>query len=702
MSTSSAGTNVPPDNDSMLTKPVQFLKGVGPQRAELLQRLGLRVAMDLLFYFPRDYRDMSELRTIDELEENSSVSVCGHVEEVELRNTGPGRSVLVILVRQDDQYLRAVWFNQPFMRDRLRQGQRVLLSGEPRWKGGRWELAHPRVESLADDQEEPTGQILPIYPSTDGLSQFHLRRIVQQVVEECVSEVEEVFPPSYLNRHALQPLREALPQIHFPDSQDSLEKARRRFIYQELLVLQLAVALRRLRLTAHHRAAELPVSAQIDARIRRLLPFELTTGQDQAIQDISSDLARPTPMNRLLQGDVGSGKTVVAVYTMLVAVAHGNQAVLMAPTEVLARQHYHTLVQLLRTSQVRLGLLTGSLSDPQRKDVLQRIENGTLDVVVGTQALLHVPTTFSKLGLVIIDEQHKFGVQQRAGLRQSNSMPHYLVMTATPIPRTISMTVFGDLDVTSLRESPPGRQPVQTYLGQAEQREQWWDFFRRKLREGRQGYVIVPRVDASSESDLKSVEEAFEELANGELEAFRVNLVHGRLSSEEKTLAMTEFGRGETQVLVATSVVEVGVDVPNASVMTIENGDRFGLAQLHQLRGRISRGSHPGYLCVFSSAGSAEGHERLEAFVSNDDGFELAEIDFRLRGPGDLFSSRQHGLPPFHIADLLRDKAVLHEARRDAQELMAEDPELLADQHARLRRMVLGRYGQALDLSDVG
>lgn len=685
-----------------LTKPVQFLQGVGPQRAAMLHRLGLRVARDVLFHFPRDYQDMSELCTVDQLEENSPASVCGYVQEIELRSTGPARSVLCVLIRQDQHYLRAIWFNQPFMKERFSRGQRVILSGKGRFKGGQWELTHPDVEVLAENQEVTAGRILPIYPTTEGLSQYQIRRIIEHLLATCLEEIEEVFPRQYLTSHLIQPLREALPQIHFPADRKSLERARRRFVYQELFILQLALTLRRYRLKTQNQAAELSVTARVDARIRRLLPFELTASQNEAIQEITVDMAQSVPMNRLLQGDVGSGKTVVAVYAMLVAVSHGQQAILMAPTEVLAQQHHQTLKRLLQNSRVRLELLTGSLAEKDRDHLKQRAIAGELDVVVGTQALLHGGIEFPDLGLVVIDEQHKFGVQQRAGLRRTGLAPHYLVMTATPIPRTISMTLFGDLDVTSLRNSPPGRLPVQTYWGQPGQRSKWWKFFRRKLREGRQGYVIVPRVETAESSVTKSIDEAFEELANGELEAFRVNLVHGRLSSQEKVTAMSEFRRGKTQVLVATSVVEVGVDVPNATVMTIEDGDRFGLAQLHQLRGRVSRGTYPGYLCVFADPRRDEARQRLEAFVASQDGFELAETDFRLRGPGDLFSSRQHGLPPLRVADLIRDQGVLDEARRDAQQLMDADRDLEDAQHARLRRMVLARYGRALDLSDVG
>jgi ATP-dependent DNA helicase RecG len=454
-------------------------------------------------------------------------------------------------------------------------------------------------------------------------------------------------------------------------------------------------------LASLRRARPLVVTPRIDARIRRLFPFELTRDQQQAIGQIAADMQRDVPMNRLLQGDVASGKTVVAAYAMLLCVAHGHQAALMTPTEILARQHEETLKSFLAKAQVRVGVLTGALTARQRKDLLSAIEAGQIDLVIGTHAMLQDEVRFQRLSLVVIDEQHKFGVRQRAQLRQAGMDPHYLVMTATPIPRTVAMTLFGDLDVSTLRECPPGRQPVHTYLPTEQDREKWWDFFRRKLGEGRQGYVITPLVDPSEHLTVGSVEDSLEALSNGPLEAFRLGLVHGRMSSDEKVAAMHRFRSGQTQVLVATSVVEVGVDVPNANLMTVENGERFGLAQLHQLRGRIGRGSYPGYFCVFSDARTPEALSRLNALVKSSDGFELAEIDFQLRGPGHLLGTEQHGLPPLRVADLIRDHEIVVEARSAAQELVQGDPELADPRYAKLRAMVLRRYGKQLELGDV-
>ncbi|HUS39601.1 MAG TPA: ATP-dependent DNA helicase RecG [Pirellulales bacterium] len=688
--------------EDALATPVQFLKKVGPQRAELLNRLGLHTARDVLFFFPRDYQDLTDVREISELEEDKLVSVFGQIEEIELRSPRPGQSILGVLIRQGSGYLRAIWFNQPFMQNRMREGQNVLLSGKAKLRGMRWEMAHPRIQTIDAEDGQAEGRLLPVYPLTDGLNQGQVRRVVESALEMYVDDVEEVFADDFLAAHQLLPIHDALRAIHFPANHDLQRRGQYRFVYQELLMLQLALVLRRNLRASLGTAPLLTIDAKIDARIRRRFPFELTAGQEEAVKEIAHDMGQAHPMNRLLQGDVGSGKTVVALYSTLLAVAHGHQVAIMAPTEVLARQHARVLGQFLQASQVQTALLAGGIGAGERRRVLEGMSNGDIDVVIGTHALVQSGARFSKLGLVIIDEQHKFGVQQRAVLRQADTQPHYLVMTATPIPRTVTMALFGDLDVTTMRDFPPGRQPVHTYLATKEQRGQWWEFFRNKLQEGRQGYVITPLVEESESWNVTSLAEAFEELANGELEAFRLGLIHGRMSSGEKDQAMNDFHSGTTQVLVGTTVVEVGVDVPNATVMTIEGAERFGLAQLHQLRGRISRGAHPGYCSLFADITSDEAGQRLKAFVGTTDGFELAELDFQLRGPGDLFGTRQHGLPPLRIADLVRDAAIVEVARKDATAMLQDDPGMVQPAMAELRRRVLVRYGHVLDLGDVG
>jgi ATP-dependent DNA helicase RecG len=698
-----AGSARQPTPAELLATPVQFIHGVGPQRAPLLAKLDLFTAADLIFFFPRDYQDLSDQRAIADLEEDQVQTVRGVVTEVDASSSGFGKSRVGVLLFDGKEYVRAIWFNQPFMRDKFKAGQHVLMSAKPRFRGGRWEMPHPRVTWLDGEEDQPKMRLLPLYPLTEGVSQFQMRRLVATAVERFGPVLDEVFPKAMLAELDLMPLAEALPAIHEPQNAEELARARRRFVFQELFVLQLAVVARRWQQRTGFRAPSLVATAEIDARIRRRLPFELTAGQQTAIREVSEDMARETPMNRLLQGDVGSGKTLVALYGMLLCVADGYQAALMAPTEILARQHAETLADILRASRVRHVLLAGGLAAKEREQAVAEISAGKVDVVIGTHAIVQEDVRFAKLGLLVVDEQHKFGVRQRAALRQGQHSPHYLVMTATPIPRTISMTLFGDLDVSTLRDMPPGRQAVNTYLVTPDLEARWWQFVREKLRAGRQGYVVAPLVDESESVAAGSVAAAYERLTNGELADFRAGVVHGRMASAEKEQAMADFRAGRTQVLVSTSLVEVGVDVPNACVITIDSAERFGLAQLHQLRGRVGRGSLAGFCGVIVHEELAEqSRQRLDAFVSTTDGFALAELDFQLRGPGDLFSTQQHGLPPLRIADLRRDQSVLKEAREAADQLFAADPGLHNGDHQRLRRQMLTRYGSALDLSDVG
>ncbi len=686
----------------LLNTPAEKVRNVGRQRAELLQKLGLRTASSLLFNFPRDYLDLSHERPIVELEDGEQQTVRGMVTQVAATSHGFGKSRVSILLRDSSGYLRAIWYNQPFMRNKFNEGQMLLLSAKPKMRGMMWEMSHPQVTWLAEEESQSEGRkMLPIYSLTEGISQYHMRRMVESAVDEFGDYPEEVFPEALLKQYDLLPLTTAIRTIHWPEDKETLSDARRRFIFQELFVLQLALSIRRGQ-QQDYQAPALEATTKIDARIRRLLPFTLTASQEAVIQQIAADMALDRPMNRLLQGDVGSGKTIVALYAILVAVAHGKQAALMAPTEILARQHADTLAHLLEASRVRYIVLAGGTSKRERTEMLEKLASGEIDVVLGTHAIIQDDVRFHDLGLVVVDEQHKFGVRQRAALRQTDHSPHYLVMTATPIPRTLTMTLFGDLDISTLSELPEGRQAVNTYLVEPDKQERWWKFVRDRLHEGRQAYVVAPLVDESETVSAPSVAAAFEQLTNGELEAFRTGLLHGRMSAAEKQQAMEDFREGETQVLISTSVIEVGVDVANASVMTIVGAERFGLAQLHQFRGRVGRGNHPGFCGVMVDTDGERSHERLEAFAKLTDGFRLAELDFEMRGPGDLFGTQQHGLPPLRIADLQQDRALLEEARREAQLLVAADPGLKHADHSRLRSQMLTRYGEALGLGDVG
>jgi ATP-dependent DNA helicase RecG len=733
---------------SLLRMPVSRVPGVGQFRADQLLKLGIRTVVDLMFLFPRTYEDLTKLSRVCQLHNGAKASIPGTICEVELREFGEGKSILGVLLNDGADYLRAVWFNQPFMTARFQVGQNCVFTGVPKKRGGRWEMNHPEFVFHADEAE-PAG-MLAVYPLTEGIGQKQMRAMVLSAVEHFGGALEEAFSDSLLERFGLIGMEQALADVHRPVDRERLARARRRFVFQELFIMQLAMARRR-HLLSVDLAPTLPISAKIRSRILRRFPFELTESQLTVCEEIAADMSRQRPMNRLLQGDVGSGKTAVATFAMLLAVAHGYQATLMAPTEVLARQHARSIGSLLQGSAVRIDTMLGSDTPKQREDLLGRLAANEVDILIGTQAITHAVKSeklnLERLGIVIVDEQHKFGVRQRSLMKQAGAAPHCLVMTATPIPRTITMSMFGDLDVSQLTGSPHQRK-LHTYQGTDETKDRWWDFFAKKIREGRQGFVIAPLVDAPvdaapvdagpvdelpgepadtanadtsktevsktevsktevsktevSKKSPQSVEEIFEELAADRLEAFRVDILHGRMSSQEKEDCMLRFSSGETQVLVATSIVEVGIDVPNACVMTIVSANRFGLAQLHQLRGRVGRGSFPGYVCAFPDNQEEVAAARLAAFCRSTDGFELAEEDFRLRGPGEIMGTRQHGLPPLRIADLIRDQDSLEEARSEARWLIDRDPDLSAPEHAKLARLVNAQYGAALDLGDVG
>ena len=703
-----------------LATKLQFLPGVGPGRAKRLQRLGLNTVRDLLFLFPRGYEHPAPPAKVTDLREGQPASLVGTITDAEIVSRTPGKSVFGAIVENDTGAVRILFFNQPFRSETLTFDRQVMISGEPKLNGLRWEFTHPKVTILGDDNKINDPKILPVYPLTEGVKQLELRRLTGELLPSMVGELSEVMPARLRDSAAialrlavikvagaLPTIDVALQQVHHPDDEHTLLSARTRFIFQELLVMQLALAMRRRKLTTALKSPPLESSAIIDARITKRFPFELTGDQRKAMEDVGRDMGRQFPMNRLLQGDVGSGKTVVAIYAMMLAVANGHQAVLMAPTEVLARQHYRTLTQILSDSRVKVGLLCGSLSAAERRETLQRIAAGEVDLIVGTQALLF-SVEFAGLGLCVIDEQHKFGVGQRVALRSGGVDPHYLVMSATPIPRSVAMTVFGDVELSTLREKPPGRAAVNTYLSHDGWKDRWWTFVKSQLDEGRQAFVVAPRVTAAESSDeddtedIASVESVYAELSSGPLSDYDVGLLHGRMPNDDKQAMMQAFAAGRIQVLVSTTVIEVGIDVPNATVMTILGAQRFGLAQLHQLRGRVSRGSHAGHVCVFTDGPqSPEENERLKVFEQTHDGFELAEADFRMRGPGDVLGRKQSGLPPMRVADLTEDIQVLAVAREVAQAMIDADPDLSAEDITELRAQVMRRYGKRLELGDV-
>lgn len=693
--------------EASLSTRLERLPGVGTTRAEKLAKLGLVTVRDALMHFPREYRDFSGAHAFADLREGEHASIVGEVLDVGTRTLFSGRTRLVVSLACGEGRARAVWFNMPFMAKRFAVGMKVVVAGQPRLASGTWEFAHPDVRWLSGGEDAHASDWLAVYPLSEGVQQSHVRLAVQAALDHAAGVCPEALPEDMLAAKALLPIERAFREIHCPSNREMIDAARRRFVYQELLMLQVALRMHRARQQRSKAAPAIAVDARLDARIRARFPFDFTPAQTRVCGEIVADMGRAEPMNRLLQGDVGCGKTAIAVYAMLAAVgtkvaadaSDRFQTAIMAPTELLARQHHQTLSKLLAGSGVEVEILVGGQTAKQREAALDRIATGKAGIVVGTQALLAGAARFKHLALVVIDEQHRFGVLQRAVLQQGDADPHTLVMTATPIPRTIAHAVYGDLDVSVLDEPPPGRQPVATYRVGPDDLDRWWDFVRKKLSGGRRGYVVVPAVE-ESKRDLASIASAYESLANGPLEAFRLGLVHGRLKPKEKAAVMEDFRLGKLDVLVATSVIEVGIDVPEATIMTILDAESFGLAQLHQLRGRVARGATQG-ICGAVTSSQADAHPRVDAFVATTDGFALAEKDLMLRGPGDLVGTKQSGMPPLYLADLLRDGSVVAEARRDALELFEKDPALASPALERLRKLILDRWGATLGLGEV-
>jgi len=662
----------------LLATPLQFLKGVGPRRAADLERVGLLTVEDLLYRFPIRYEDRSHLQAIASLRPGHVVSIAGRISSCGLRMTRrPGFKIFEALISDASGSIRATWLNQPFLRDVFTAGQHVVLFGPAEMRGhGGLQLTNPQYEILDDEEGETihTGRIVPVYEKTGSVTAKMQRRLVHDALEQVPTDLPDPLPESVRLRHALPSRHAALLAAHFPPEDVSVEilnrfatPAQRRLIFEEAFLFQSGILARRR--SAMHEAK--PVTVRVDDRVResarKILPFKLTAGQRQALKEIVEDLQRSQPMNRLLQGDVGVGKTIVALLAALVAMENGLQVAFMAPTEILAEQHFISISRLLQTSRFRVALLTGSTSAAARRALLAEIESGAVPLVVGTHALVQEDVTFKQLGLVVIDEQHRFGVLQRATLRSKGLRPDVLVMTATPIPRTLALTVYGDLDVSVIRDSPPGRLPVRTVAKPESRRDEVYAFVRQQLDEGRQAYVIYPLVEESEKIDLKAATEMADHLAQEVFPQYRVGLLHGRLKPDAKDRVMKAFASGELQLLVSTTVVEVGVDVPNASVMLVEHAERFGLSQLHQLRGRVGRDRHQSFcFLLYQSPLSAEARERLRAMTETTDGFEIAERDLMLRGTGDFFGTRQAGLATFRLIDLVRDRECLELARREA------------------------------------
>jgi len=684
-----------------LSTPVQYIKGVGLARAETFAQLGVETVGDLLEYYPRDWNFLPEPIKISQMEPNRTVTVIGMIESTDYQSYRR-QPMFEALISDDTGVCRIVWFHGGFLRNQLEPGQIIVVSGKVALYKHQLQLANPRFLMLDEKHPQSIEHFSGgVYPASSKLSSAQIKKIISRVRDAADQLIQEFYDKPFLKQANLIGRKDAFRWIHSPPDEKKLAQAKRRLKYDELFLRQLGLALRRHKVQHFSAATPCVCTDEIDSRIRKRFPFLLTEDQNVCIAEIADDMGKSQPMNRLLQGDVGSGKTVVALYAALLAVANKMQVAIMAPTEILAGQHFLSIERYLRKSNVERILITGGLTGKKRNEILDRIKSGGIDIVVGTVALLQADIEFQKLGLVVIDEQHKFGVHQRAQLRKQTT-PHCLVMTATPIPRTLAMTAFGDLDVSVIKHSPPGRGAVVTRWVDRRHRQKAHEFIRERLKAKKQAYFVYPRITAVEQAgDVKAATDEWKYLSAKVFPEFAVELLHGQMPSAKKQQIMSEFRKGKIDVLVSTIVVEVGVDVPNATIMVVEGADRFGLAQLHQLRGRIGRAEAKSYCLLFAETENETARSRLEIMTRSNDGFEIAEHDLRLRGPGEMFSTRQHGLPDLKIASIVDDFELLVMARKNAFELVSQDPMLTSAEHKNIRRALLAKFGDALGLADV-
>ncbi|MEJ5240090.1 MAG: ATP-dependent DNA helicase RecG [Anaerolineales bacterium] len=678
-----------------LEAPLTVLQGVGPRNAQLLARLGLRTLGDMLYYYPRRYEDYSKLKPIKNLWYGEQVTVIGVLKSVELRNVRQGLVLVEALLADASASLRLIWFNQPWLANRLKVGETIAVSGKVEQYLGRLVMNNPEWEPV-EVEALHTGRIVPIYPLTEGISQKTLRNLMHQVATYWGPRLPDPLPPGVRREADLLELGQAIVQVHFPDSQEMLRAARQRLAFDEIFYLQMGV-LRQKQDWQQVSARRFEVEdAWLEERLAAL-PFTLTAAQRRVLEEMRRDLASGHPMNRLLQGDVGSGKTVLAALAAAIITHHGSQAAIMAPTSILAEQHYHTFRRLLvapgwlKEEQVRL--LTGDTPASEKESIRQGLESGEVSIVIGTHALIEEAVRFADLQFAVIDEQHRFGVEQRAQLRAKGTTPHLLVMSATPIPRSLALTLYGDLDLSVLDEMPVGRQPVQTYLLRPKERERAYTLIRSQIEAGRQAFIIYPLIDESEALDAPAATAEYERLRTEVFPDLRLGLLHGRMRAEEKDQVMQRFRNGEYHILVSTTVVEVGVDVPNATVMLIEGANRFGLAQLHQLRGRVGRGSEQSFCLLIPERDDALENERLLAMVETNNGFVLAERDLQQRGPGEFLGTRQSGYVTSLRMASLSDLPLIEKARSFAQRIFEQDPYLQHPEHAPLAEALQRFWG---------
>ncbi|MEM7126102.1 MAG: ATP-dependent DNA helicase RecG [Chloroflexota bacterium] len=661
---------------------VDILHGVGKAFREQLSRLGIHQVIDCLWHLPSRYEDYSQLRPIADLEPGEQVTVVANLWDIRERKVGMNRQMVQGILGDASGTLHATWWNK-YVARQLKTGTTLRFSGKVGLYMGQKTLDNPSFEDIDQEMIE-TGRLMPIYRVTEGLSNKRLRSLIKSVVDDYGGLMSDPLPRALLGEYNLLNLTDSLRAVHFPDDSEQLEKARHRLIFEEFFYIQLGVLLRRNNMQTAE-ASALDVGDERLAPFRQSLSFSLTNAQERVLDETLRDMARSVPMTRLVQGDVGSGKTAVAAAAMYVAATNGVQSALLAPTQILAEQHYRGISALLGTltrpdgTALQLALLTGRVTGAERTQILEGLKSGAIDILVGTTAIIQDSVLFANLGFAVVDEQHRFGVEQRGALRRDKTRPHLLVMSATPIPRSLALTIYGDLDVSVIDEMPPGRTPVKTKWFLPPERERVYNFLRREISEGRQGFIVYPLVEESEKVDAGAAVEEYERLRTEIFPNQRLSLLHGRMSGAEKDEVMSAFAAGEYDILVSTTVIEVGIDVPNASLIIIEDADRFGLAQLHQLRGRVGRGKHVSYCALVSKAQGADAEERLVALQESNDGFVLAQKDLDMRGPGDFLGTRQSGLPDLRVAQL-GDLETLTEARNAARELLSADPQLTRNQ----------------------
>jgi len=682
---------------------IQYLQGIGPARARLFEKLGIVSFEHLVRHYPRTYLDARRFVSVSDLRPGEVLTVSGKVRHAAAVRARSGRTDFVMSVADGTGVVGCHFFGQPWLARALSNGAAVVVSGELDSSG---RMLNPLFEVIEEEVAEllHAGRLVPVHALTRGITARGLRSAARKALDQVAERVVDPIPPGTRERCGLGPLAEALRQVHFPDDEEALRRARERLAFEELFLLQTVMEVRRRVLSEEGRGLVTAGSDELARGAREALPFTLTDDQSRAVAEIVADLRRPFPMHRLLVGDVGSGKTVVALLAALHVIEHGLQVAFMAPTEILARQHASTLARFARPAGVEVLALTGASSAPERRAIQARLEAGEPLLIVGTHALLEARIAMPKLGLAIVDEQHRFGVRQRATLAQKGVIPDVLVLSATPIPRTLALALYGDLEMSRLHSRPAGRGRVVTRVAGEEKFPQVLEFMARELDAGRQAFVVLPVIEEAGRADFRAAQAEFERLSGHPLlSRWRLGLLHGRLKAEEKQRVMDGFASGQIHVVVTTTVIEVGVDVPNATLMVVENAECFGLSQLHQLRGRVGRGEHRS-VCVLipGPAAGAAALQRLEELTRSEDGFVLAEADLRQRGPGELWGMRQSGLPRLKLADLARDEALLERAQSAARELVAADPRLLNPGHAPLREALLAGYREPLELALAG